>query len=144
MKALMRGIEHAGHAHHAVLGKAADAIRGLHHGIERIGDHDEYRAGRELDDVLDDGFDDLVIRAQQIVAAHAGLAREAGGDHDDVAVRGLAVIAAGGGDAGDARVRARDRGRFEHVERFAGGRAFNDIREDDVGEFVVHDALRGG
>ena len=51
-------------------------------------------------------FDHVVVGLQQIVAAHARLARETGGDHDDVAIGGVAVVAGRGGDARDVRVGA--------------------------------------
>src|SRR6266481_3204533 len=35
------GVEHAGHADHALARKAAHLVRGLRHGVERIGDDDE-------------------------------------------------------------------------------------------------------
>ena len=38
-----------------------------------------------------DGADDLLVRRDEVVAAHAGRARDAGGDHDDVGAGGLLV-----------------------------------------------------
>ena len=89
--------------------------------------------GEYFDYLLDDALDDVVVGLEQIVAAHAGLARESGGDDDDVAVRGVAVIAGRGGDADDAGIGTGDGSRFDHVEGFAGGRAVENVRQDDVG-----------
>ena len=48
--------------------------------------------GRSGHRLLGRGFDDLVIGQQKIVAAHAGLAGEPGGDDDDIGIRRRAVI----------------------------------------------------
>ena len=50
--------------------------------------------GESFHDLLDDAFDHFVVRLQKIVAAHARLARESRGDHDDVAVLGAVIVAA--------------------------------------------------
>src|SRR5882762_6273833 len=42
-RAHSRGIQHSGHSHHAVFREAAHLVRHLHHGIQRIRDHDEDR-----------------------------------------------------------------------------------------------------
>ena len=47
-RAHARGVQHAGHADHAILGEAADFEGGLHHGVERIGHHDQDRVRRML------------------------------------------------------------------------------------------------
>src|SRR5215471_13388049 len=83
-----RGVEHAGHAEYTVLGEAADLEGSLRHGVERIGHDDDDAVGRMLDDLFDDSFNHVVVGLEQIVAAHAGLARETGGDDDDVATGG--------------------------------------------------------
>ena len=115
----------------------------MRHGVERIGDHDDDAVGRVLDDLFDDSFDDVVVGFEEIVAAHAGLARKTGGDDDDIAVGGAGIIAGRGGDAGGVSVGFGDGRGFDHVESFAGWRAIENVGKDDVGEFHVNDALRG-
>ena len=138
------GVEYACHAKNALLGEAAHLERGLGHGVERIGDHDNDAIRRMFDDLFNDGFDDVVVGFKEIIAAHAGLARESGGDHNNVAIGCARVIAGRGRNPDSVCVSLGDWRGFEDVERFAGGRTVENIGEDDVGEFHVDDTLRGG
>jgi hypothetical protein len=89
------GIEDAGHADDALAVEAGLLVGGLGHGVERIGDDDQDRLRRLRDDLGDHVGHDLVVGVQQVVAAHSGLARNAGGDDDDVGVgRGGVVVGA--------------------------------------------------
>ena len=71
--------------------------------------------GRVLHHLLGHLLHDLVVHVQQVVAAHAGLARHARRDDDDVRVRALGVVAG----AHHARIGSVDRARLEDVERDA-------------------------
>src|ERR1700733_1964885 len=93
-----------------------------------------------LDGFTDHGFHDVVIRIEQVVAAHAGLARDSGGDDHDVGVGGVFVVVG----AGDVGVALFDRHGFEQVEAFALRYTFDDVDEDDVGEFFGSDPVGGG
>ena len=79
-----------------------------------------------------DRGDDLGVGADQIVAAHPRLARNAGGDDDDI----------GAGDGGivvgafDDRVVALDRRALDDVERLALRHAVDDVEEHDVAELL--------
>ena len=75
------------------------------HGVERVGDDDDEGVGRVLLDVLADRLHDAGVDADQVVAAHAGLARHAGGDDHHVGARDGRVVAR----AGDRGVEALDR-----------------------------------
>ena len=48
--------------------------------------------GEDFTDFADHRLHDLVVGVEQVVAAHARLARDAGGDHDDVGVGGVLVV----------------------------------------------------
>src|SRR5262249_22092093 len=61
------------------------------HGIERIGDDDDERLRAVLLDGSADLANHLRVDAQQIVAAHPGLARHAGGDDHDVGALDVVV-----------------------------------------------------
>ena len=87
-----------------------------------------------------DRADDARVLGQQVVAAHARLARQAGGDHDDVGAGRVRVVVG----AHDPHVVAHDRRRLRHVQRLALGQALDDVDEDDVREPRLSDALRGG
>ena len=50
--------------------------------------------GEYCDDLADHVLHDLVVGVEQVVAAHAGLARNAGGDDDDVGIRCVGVVVA--------------------------------------------------
>ena len=88
----------------------------------------------------DHGLHDAVIRVEQVVAAHAGLARDAGGDHDDVGIRGVFVIVG----AADVGVALLDGHGFEQIESLALRHAFDDVDEYDVGEFLGGDPVSRG
>ena len=76
--------------------------------------------------------DDLGVLADEIVAAHAGLAREAGGDDHHVGARDRGIVVA----AGDLGVEALDRRGLGDVERLALRHAVEDVEQDDVAEFL--------
>ena len=87
--------------------------------------------------LLDDAAHDARVLGQQVVAAHARLAGEAGGDDDDVRAGGVGVVIG----AGDAHVVADDRRRLGQVERFALRQALDDIDQHDVGQGAFGHAL---
>ena len=74
----------------------------------------------------------LEIDAEQVVAAHAGLARHAGGDDDDVGAGDRRIVAR----AGELGVEALDRAGFGEIERLALRHAVDDVEQDDVAEFL--------
>ena len=57
--------------------KTGHLPRPLHHGVQRIADHDHDRLGAGVFDLLGHGADDAGVGGQQVVAAHARLARHA-------------------------------------------------------------------
>ena len=83
-------------------------------------------------DLLGHRADDLGVGAEQIVAAHARLAGDAGGDHDDVAA-GRVVVVVG---ADDVRVEAHDRRGLHQVERLALGHVLGlrNVQQHDVAQ----------
>ena len=103
-----------------------------HHRVERIGDADDESVGRVLLDAGADRFHDLEIDAEQVVAAHAGLARDAGGDDDDVGAGDLGV----GRGALELGVEALDGAGFGEVERLALRHAVDDVEQHDVAELL--------
>ena len=85
-------------------------------------------------DARADGLHDLGIDADQVVAAHARLARHARRDDHDVGARDVGVVRrtfVGG-------VEAFDRGRLGDVQRLALGDALGvrNVEQDDVTEFL--------
>ncbi len=127
-----RGVEHARHADDAVGRKTGGLLQRPHHRVERIGDADDEGVGRMRLDAGADRVHHLQVDAEQVVAAHAGLARHAGGDDDHV----------GAGDVGvgtrprQLRVEALDRPGFGEVERLALRNAVDDVEQHDVAEFL--------
>src|ERR1700719_3416271 len=136
-----RGIQDASHADNAVARKSANLEGSLCHGVQRVCDDDENGAGGELDDRIHDAFHNVIVGFQKIVAAHPGFAREARSDDDNVAVRGFAVVTAGGGNSDGARIGAENRGGFGHIEGFAGRRAVENVRQHHVGELSIVNPL---
>ena len=96
-------------------------------------------SGERSRDLLGDALDDLAVRGEQVVAAHAGLARQARGDHDDVGARGLVV----GVRADDVRLVADHRPGLVQVERLALRQALDDVHQHDVGVVTLGQPLRG-
>ena len=97
-------------------------------------------SGERCGDLLGHALDDLLVRREQVVAAHARLARKPGGDHDDVGA-GRLVVAVG---AGDVRLVADDRPGLVEVERLALRHALDDVHEHDVGVVALGEPLCGG
>ncbi len=123
-------VEHAGHADDLPLREAGDLLHQGHHRVERIGDHDDERLRRMLLQRLGDGLDDLRIDADEIVAAHAGLASHAGGDDADVGAREVGVVVA----ALDLDVVSLDGTGGGEIERLALRQALDHVEQRDVAE----------
>ena len=90
---------------------------------------------------LDRGADlrhHLGVDADEVVAAHARLARHAGGDdhHIGAGDRGIVV------GAGEAGVEALDRRRLGQVERLALRHALDDVAQHDIAQFLQADQER--
>ena len=77
-------IEHAGHADNSLRRQARELLKCPNHDVERIGDADDEGVRRVLSDGSANLFHDLEVDTEQIIAAHAGLARHASGDDADV------------------------------------------------------------
>ena len=93
--------------------------------------------GRVFLDAGADLLHHLEIDAEQIVAAHAGLARHAGGDDAD---RGALdrVVGIGARHAG---IEAVDRRGLGNIERLALRNAFRDVEHHDVAELTQSDEV---
>ena len=117
--------------------QAGSLLQRPHHRVERVGDADDEGVGGVLLDAGADLLHHLEVDAQQIVAAHAGLARHAGGDDADVGAVDR-VIGVGAGEVG---VETVDRGRLRDIERLALGHAFGDVEHHDVAELLQADEV---
>src|SRR5690348_16406102 len=132
-----RAVEHAGHADHLLLRQAAIFLQRPYHGVERIGDANDEGVGRVFLDAGADLLHHFEIDAEQIVAAHAGLARHAGGDDADVgAVDGL--VAVGARELG---VEVVDRRGLRNIERLALRHTFDDVEHDHVAKLLEADEV---
>ena len=112
-------------------------MQGPNHGVERIGDADDEGIGGMAFDSVGDRLHHLQIDAEQIVPAHAWLARDARSDDHDIGAGYGAVIIG----AADMRVETGDRSGLRQVERFTLRRPFRDIEEDDVAQFLEADKM---
>src|SRR2546429_2070376 len=122
------GVEYAGHADDAFAGKAAHLVGGLRHGVERIGDDDEDAVWRVMHDLADYVVHNFVVGIQKVIAAHAGLARNSGGDDDDVGVGGVGVVVR----ADNIGIALLDRHGLEQVETFSLRNALHDVDKDYI------------
>ena len=109
-------------------GKPAEALQRPNHGVERVGDADHESVGRVFLDAGANLLHDLQIDFEKIVAAHAGLARYAGGDDDDVGALDVGVIV----HALECRVEAIDRRGLRDVERLALRQALHDVEQHHI------------
>ena len=114
-KAEARGIQHPRHAHHLLVRQAGCLLQRPDHGIERVGDADDEGVGGVFLDAGPDLLHHLEIDREEIVAAHARLARHAGGDDADLGVVERVI----GIGAGEGSVEPIDRRGLRDVERFA-------------------------
>ncbi len=112
--------------------KAGIFLQRPDHDVERVGDADDEGLGRIFGDAGAHLRHDLEIDFEQIVAAHAGLARHAGGDDADIgAVDRLIFVG-----AGELGIEAFDRARLGDIEGFALRKALGDVEDDDVAQFL--------
>ena len=91
-------------------------------------------------DRLADGRDHLGVGADQIVAAHPGLARDAGGDDHDIGAGDVGIVVG----AFDDRIIALDRRALDDVERLPLRHALDNVEEHDVAQFLEPGEQRDG
>ena len=89
-------------------------------------------------DALADGLHDLKIDAEQVVAAHAGLARHAGGDDAHVGAGDVGIVIG----ALQLRIETLDRARLHQVERLAARRIGGDVEQHRVAQLLQPDKMR--
>jgi hypothetical protein len=110
-----RRIQDAGHADDLVLREPGHLLHQGDHGVERVRDDDDERLRRVLLERLGDRLDDLGVDADEVVAAHARLAGDAGGHDADIGTAQVGVVVA----ALDLDVEALDGPGGRQVERLA-------------------------
>jgi hypothetical protein len=88
-----------------------------------------------LGDLLRHVLDDLNVRLDEIVATHARLAGQAGGDHDHIGVLGVGVI----GGAGDVHVEPLGGPALDQVEHapLDGVLHLRNVQDDHVAQFLA-------
>ncbi len=128
-------IEYARHADDLVGRQSRKLLQSPNHRVERVGDaDDEVLPAHAALIAAADLLHDVQIDAQEIVAAHAGLARYARGDDADVGA-GDCRITVGAG-AGELGVVAFDAPACDKIERLALGHPLDNVRQDDVAELL--------
>jgi hypothetical protein len=127
-----RRIEHARHADDAVVRQAGEFPQCPDHRVERVGDADYEAVGRMRLDALADRLHHLQVDADEVVAAHAGLAGDAGGDDADVGAGDVGIIVG----AGQLDIIALDRAGLGEIERLALRDSFRHVDHDDVAHFA--------
>ena len=88
-----------------LVGQAGELLQRPDHGVERVGDADDEGVGRVFGDARAHLLHHLEVDFEQVVAAHAGLARHAGGDDHHVGAVDVLVF----GRALDGGIEAFDR-----------------------------------
>ena len=133
-------IQNASHADHPIPGKAGDSIGRLHHGIQRVADHDQDALGGVLDHLLGDPLDDFIVLHQEVVSAHSRLSGKAGGNDDDVRVGRVAIVIG----SHHARVESFHGSRLLQIQGLPLGYAIDDVDKNHIRQFLVHDPMSGG
>ena len=87
-----RTVEHAGHADDHLRREAGEFAQRPHHRVERVGDADDEGVGGVLANALADRLHDLEVDSEQVVPAHARLARHAGGDDAHVGAFDVGIV----------------------------------------------------
>ena len=131
-------VEHAGHADDHVLRQAGELLQRPDHRVERVGDADDEGVRRILLDAGADLFHDLEVDAEQVVAAHAGLAGNTGSDDADVGTFDRSVVA-GTRQRG---IEAFDRRGLGDIEALALRDTVGNVEEDDVAQLLQAGEMR--
>jgi hypothetical protein len=113
--------------------EAGEFAQSPDHRVERVGDADNEGVRGMLLDALADGLHDLEVDAEQIVAAHARLARHAGGDDDHIGAGDVGIVVR----ALEIGVEALDWTALRNVESLALRNALGDVEQDDVAHFLL-------
>ncbi len=133
-----RRIQHARHADDFFRVEAGFLLHHPHHRVERVGDDDDERVRAEFFQVLRHRRNDAGVGGDEVVAAHAGLARDPGGDDHHIRAFEVLVIIR----AFDGSIDAFDRTGLRNVERFALRQAFDHVEQHHIAEFFVHCQMR--
>ncbi len=123
-------VQNASHADDLFLRQAREFLQSPDHGVQRVGDADHKGVRSVLLDAFTHGLHDLQVDADQVIAAHARLARHTGGDDADVcAFDGGVVVGALQG-----HVLTEDSRGFGDVQTLTLRGAFSDVEQDDVAQ----------
>ena len=95
-------------------------------------------SGEWPSDLAGDGADDLLVRGDEIVAAHIAGSRNACGDDDNIRLAALLVT----GRADHVRLVAEHRACLVDVQSLARGKALLDVDEHDVAVVAPRELLR--
>ena len=125
-------VQHAGHAANLACGQAGELLQGPDHRVERVGDTDDKGVGRVVANALPNRFHDLEIDAQQIIAAHPGLARDAGRHDAHIGASDVRVILR----AFQVSIKPLRWPGFSDIERFALRNSFGDVEHDHIPQFL--------
>ena len=118
--------------------QAGEALQRPDHRVERVGDADDEGVGGILGDAGAHLLHHLEVDFEQVVAAHAGLARHAGGDDHHVGAGDVLVF----GRALDGGVEAFDRAGLAEIERLALRHAVDDVEQDHVAQLLDRHQMR--
>ena len=133
-------IQNARHADDAGRRQAGRLLQHTDHDVERIGDADHKGIWAVVADAGANLLHDLGVDANQVVAAHAGLAGDTGGDDDNIAA-GKRPIAVRAFDDG---VEPLDRACLRDIERLALRDALGNVEKGDVTKLLEAGEERQG
>ncbi len=118
--------------------QAAGLLQHPDHRIQRVGDADDECVGGILLDALADLAHHLDVDAQQVVAAHAGLAGNTGSHDDHVGTGDIGVV----GGAGHGGIEPLDGRTLGQIKALARAQSVNNVKDDDVAQFLHRRQMR--
>ena len=120
-------VEHPRHPDHPLPREPGRFLGHVGHHVEGVGHHNHDRVRRHTGDLLADRADDPGVGPEQVVTAHARLARDPRRHDEEVGPLGGTVVVR----TRHPRVEAFHRGALPLVEPLPLGDAFHDVDEDD-------------
>jgi hypothetical protein len=127
-----RAVQHTRHAHDLGVRHAGEFLQRPDHGVQRIGDADDKGARAIGLDAFAHRRHHLEVDAQQVVAAHARLARHAGGDDHHIGAGDIGVTVG----APEFGVEAVHRTGLAEIQRLALRQAFHDVEDHHIAQFL--------
>ena len=133
-----RRVQHASHADHFIFRQAGEFLQRPDHRIQRIGDTNHKSIGRIFFNALAHLLHHFQIDFNQIIAAHARLARHTCGDNHHISALDLGI----GFCAFQRSVKMADRRALRQIQCLALRNTVNNVENDNIAKFLETGQMR--